>query len=129
MTSTNTTICTPLARTDALPAQSRFFGRIAHQMLNMNHQNQNMMATTIKLFIQVCMKHLRARWFWAGRRSPARTPTWPGGVLGGQRGRRVSLSGGSGRWLAQTGSARRAGDSSPQPVTNFQQPNSLGSPA
>ena len=119
MTSTNTTICTPLARTDALPAQSRFFGRIAHQMLNMNHQNQNMMATTIKLFIQVCMKHLRARWFWAGRRSPARTPTWPGGVLGGQRGRRVSLSGGSGRWLAQTGSARRAGDSTPNPSQTF----------
>jgi hypothetical protein len=32
-------------------------GRIAHQMLNMNNQNQNMMAAKSKLFTQICVKH------------------------------------------------------------------------
>ena len=36
--------------------RNRLLGRTVHQMRNMNHQNQNMMATTIKLFTQICVK-------------------------------------------------------------------------
>ncbi|WP_270809752.1 hypothetical protein, partial [Aeromonas sp. QDB18] len=37
--------------------RNRLFGRIAHRMRNMSHQNQNMMAAKSKLFTQICVKH------------------------------------------------------------------------